>query len=372
MPIPTNATHLRDIPIDTTDPAEGQGLIYQSGIYTPGAVGGSGSSIIPFVAGEAIGGNRVVIIGDDGKIYTADYMNQTHFSRIVGLTTGAISSGASGNVQTFGVMTEPTWTWIMGKPILLGPNGVPTQTAPVADGFLVVIGYPQSATKLSINVSLPVALGWVPFSLRRVPGCFLYIQSDSKIVYDGSYKISAVTDLGPLNHPVVQSEGAYQGLFVPNTLNDYPVLRFTASQEMIWSTPWPQPNNMVIYVVAKCTGTYDQAIMSPSTSSGPGIGFHLGYPAMWDNSNYYYWSAQVSDYAIIRYKLLQSGGSSISVNKATEQLKSVSASRDDWNKVASVFAGDIILIVGYNQLPSTSDDTNIWNFLSEKYGTTLV
>lgn len=112
---------------------------------------------LSLVAGEALGGHRVVRIADDGKAWYADQSEPTHIFRIIGITTGAVDSGATVAIQTSGLMTEGSWTWTVGTPIWLSTGGQLTQTAPVT-GFQFIIAQPQTATSILIRPTIPIVL----------------------------------------------------------------------------------------------------------------------------------------------------------------------------------------------------------------------
>lgn len=106
-------------------------------------------------AGEDIGGHRVVIQYTDGCVYYASNTSDSHKHAILGITTGAVSSGNTATIQTYGELTEPSWTWTPGLPVFLSTNGLLTQTAP-SSGFVLVIGTAQTATKLFVSIKPPI------------------------------------------------------------------------------------------------------------------------------------------------------------------------------------------------------------------------
>ena len=110
-----------------------------------------------YIAGEPLGGQRVVIVWIDGLLYYADATNLAHFNRVLGITVGAIENGASGSVRIGGFMTEPTWNWQPDKFIYLGTNGLLTQNPP-ATGFLLEIGQPINPTKILVDIKFPLFL----------------------------------------------------------------------------------------------------------------------------------------------------------------------------------------------------------------------
>ena len=109
------------------------------------------------LAGEALGGNRGVIVGNDNKIYYADQSNLTHFNRVLGITTGAAVQDDPASVRVGGIMAEPSWTWDLDKFIYLGINGLLTQTPP-GTGFLLEMGWPINPTSMMVDIKLPLFL----------------------------------------------------------------------------------------------------------------------------------------------------------------------------------------------------------------------
>lgn len=120
-------------------------------------VDGVDNKFISYVAGVVLSGNRCVCVNDAGLLIYADSGTLAHAHRVLGITTGAISSGATGSVQVFGEMTEAGWSWSIGSPVYLGINGALTQTAP-ATGFALAIGFAVTATKIYIDIKQPIIL----------------------------------------------------------------------------------------------------------------------------------------------------------------------------------------------------------------------
>ena len=120
----------------------------------PGPTGGV-SLIYP--AGVALGGHRMVILDDAGLAVYADNTIAAHANKVLGMTTGAASLGASATIQTGGELTEPSWTWTLDVPIYLSANGLLTQTPPTT-GFSLIVGFPITATKIFINLREPIFL----------------------------------------------------------------------------------------------------------------------------------------------------------------------------------------------------------------------
>ena len=104
-------------------------------------------------AAEALGGHRVVTMSGNyaSKDISADKFN------VLGVTQGAVISGATATVTTFGEITEGSWNWTAGLPVFLSTNGLMTQTAP-ATGFRLIIGRAKSATTLFVDISEPIVI----------------------------------------------------------------------------------------------------------------------------------------------------------------------------------------------------------------------
>ena len=104
-------------------------------------------------AAENLGGHRVVTV--EGYYASKDTANDKF--KVLGITTGAVNSGETATVTTYGTITEPSWEWTIGTPIFLSTNGQLTQTAPTS-GFRLIIGKPQTATSIFIDISEPLIL----------------------------------------------------------------------------------------------------------------------------------------------------------------------------------------------------------------------
>lgn len=122
-----------------------------------GEPGVAGGVVVQCTVGEALGGHRVVVLNAAAAAVYASNAVPEHLHKVLGLTTGAVILGAEATVQTGGEMTEPTWAWTLDAPIFLGANGLLTQTPPVS-GFLLVVAFPVTATKIFIKLREPLAL----------------------------------------------------------------------------------------------------------------------------------------------------------------------------------------------------------------------
>lgn len=128
-------------------------------IVANGERGATGESdkFVTYTASVALSGNRVVCLNGSGELIYGDSATVTHAHKILGITTGAVSSGATGTVQTTGEMTEAGWSWMVGSPVYLSTNGTLSHTAP-SSGFVLVIGFALTATKVFIDIKQPIIL----------------------------------------------------------------------------------------------------------------------------------------------------------------------------------------------------------------------
>jgi hypothetical protein len=122
-----------------------------------GPPGPTGGYALQYPAGEALGGHRMVVLDDTGKAIYADNTVLSHANKVLGITTGAASMGATATIQTGGEMTEPSWLWALDTPIWLSSSGMLTQVAPVT-GFSLIVAFPVSATKAIISLREPIFL----------------------------------------------------------------------------------------------------------------------------------------------------------------------------------------------------------------------
>lgn len=110
-----------------------------------------------YTATQSLGGQRAVVAVDATHIDYADKDTSAHEGNVIGITMGAIASGAQGPVQVRLTITEPSWNWTPGGLIFLGNNGLLTQTPPTA-GFVMMLGTALSAIAMFVNLGESVEL----------------------------------------------------------------------------------------------------------------------------------------------------------------------------------------------------------------------
>ena len=123
-----------------------------------GPIGPANDTGVVFIAGETLGGHRMVSLDADSKAVYADNTDPTHAGRVIGLTLGSAVVGTEVTVRSFGLVTEPSWSWDVTKPrLFLATTGQITQTPPTS-GFVCVIGYVVSAAQLFITIQPSINL----------------------------------------------------------------------------------------------------------------------------------------------------------------------------------------------------------------------
>lgn len=119
---------------------------------------GKDSNLITKIAGEILGGHRIVVTDDNDKAFYADSSNVDHVSKTLGLTIGSAVISASVIIRTYGEITESSWSWVPDLPIFLnGATGQISQTPPDS-GFNLVIGFPSTSISMFIRIGEPIIL----------------------------------------------------------------------------------------------------------------------------------------------------------------------------------------------------------------------
>jgi hypothetical protein len=121
------------------------------------ALGAPGSNVVlAMTAGETLGGQRVVRTSGATAMY-ANSSTQAHAQAVIGITTGAATSGAAVTVQSEGQMTDPSFSFTAGLPVYLNGNGTMSNTPP-SSGFILQVAVAISATTIAINIKQPISI----------------------------------------------------------------------------------------------------------------------------------------------------------------------------------------------------------------------
>lgn len=122
-----------------------------------GPPGPSGGNALAMPAAVALGGHRVVRGTGDGFVNYANSTVALHGDDVLGLTLHAATAGANVNVQTSGLVVEPSWNWVPNEPVFLLGNGTLSQTPPSwpDHAFTLTIGFATSPTSLMLRIDIP-------------------------------------------------------------------------------------------------------------------------------------------------------------------------------------------------------------------------
>lgn len=118
------------------------------GVGMPGRDGADGAGILEVIAGEPIGGHRIVAIAADDLARLADPASAAA-DLPTGMTLGAAAAGEPVTIQSAGYVTEPGWSWVPGA-VFLGADGIPTQALPTS-GAIFQIGVSAGPTRIRLT-----------------------------------------------------------------------------------------------------------------------------------------------------------------------------------------------------------------------------
>lgn len=120
-----------------------------------GPMGLPGDATLQALAGQALGGHRVVVLAVGGSLLYADCTQPSHFGRIAGVTLGAAALGGNVICIKSGLLTEPSWAWQSNQPLYLGQSGALTQSPPLT-GFQQIVGVALNPTTVYIHLREPI------------------------------------------------------------------------------------------------------------------------------------------------------------------------------------------------------------------------
>lgn len=130
-------------------------LAGQRGPQGVGIPGPAGGSAVQRTFGETLSA-LVAVYELNDQVFALDYRDEENIDLLLGITLTAGALGALGNIQRSGVIDDFGWSWTPGV-VWLGANGALTQISPV-DGYDVLIGYANSATRITLNLQDPIEL----------------------------------------------------------------------------------------------------------------------------------------------------------------------------------------------------------------------
>lgn len=124
----------------------------------PPGPGGGGCCVVQAVAAHPLGGHRLVVPRDNGTVEYADATDPAHINRPLWLTTSAWAAGAVADLVTGGEVTELSWTWTPGVPLLVGTNGMLTHTLPAGAVWVRRAALPVDPVTVEYAPTQPIAL----------------------------------------------------------------------------------------------------------------------------------------------------------------------------------------------------------------------
>jgi hypothetical protein len=89
---------------------------------------------------------RIIARTSQGWNYV-DPMTETSATQAIALTISAVNTGAIVQPLLEGVVTDSSWNWQLSLPILMGANGILTQSIP-SNFVQRVVGFPVTATQI--------------------------------------------------------------------------------------------------------------------------------------------------------------------------------------------------------------------------------
>lgn len=125
------------------------------GIVGPQGPAGASESGAVAMSGEALGGQRAVVL-NNGVVVYASSTTPGDAGRVIGVTLASVPSGQAVTVISVGELTGFN-NLTPGEPLYLDVDGVLTQTPP-SIGFVQKIGVALAATSALIDLNPPISL----------------------------------------------------------------------------------------------------------------------------------------------------------------------------------------------------------------------
>lgn len=149
----TSETHNNAVVIESPETL----TVLSGGSQGPPGIPGSAFTYEVAVAGSTLGGHRMVTTDAQGKLIYADSSIPGHANKVMGMVINASTLDDVVNVYTTGTITEMSWSWDIDEPLYLSINGQLTQTPPTT-GFLLIVGFAVTSTKIFIDLVTPIIL----------------------------------------------------------------------------------------------------------------------------------------------------------------------------------------------------------------------
>ena len=111
-----------------------------------------------YIAGEVISALRAVTLNANQEVFLGQKNTVYSEAKVLGISTTAAVAGNTVNVQTFGILDDPSFNFPLNDPLFLDNNGFITNVPPVPGEFLVEVGNSLGAGSIFVRVQEPTEL----------------------------------------------------------------------------------------------------------------------------------------------------------------------------------------------------------------------
>lgn len=112
---------------------------------------------VQYVADEPLSALRVVRAASAGRLRYAR-PGEVEALAPIGVTTAASTTGQRVQLATRGSVSDPSWHWTAGVPVLLGATGTLVQQQPVGQAVMLVIGVAIATDTIVVRIAAPIDL----------------------------------------------------------------------------------------------------------------------------------------------------------------------------------------------------------------------
>jgi probable HAF family extracellular repeat protein len=285
------------------------------------------------------------------------------------------------------------------------PQGIPalTQATRTAADGTAAVSYLQPlganvTSHITASVGSPGSSTTVVFiavSTESIPGTAprLWLKADAGITKDGSNRVSSWADQSGANNTATQATGSNQPLWVNNSVNGKPVLRFDGADDEIVAASSAGSDNFTVIAVAKTAnsheidgesnsgtgGTWGQQYLFGATyPNGAGVSMGTNGISVYEHAGSYmpalavYQGALGTAYNIVTVKYT-ARRPQIYLNSALVRtgfesaLGTVNAPTEIGRGPYGAFGGDIAEVLIYDRALNDSDRALVENDLNRRY-----
>ena len=133
----------------------GTGAPLLQGLKGDSGQNNGGITLLSYPAGQALSSGRAVVKENDGKIYYFNPSNTDHVGRLIGITTIAAVSNQAVTIQSMEIIEDSGFSFNPNERVYAGLNGVLSNNQ-VSSGLVQYVGISLTATRLQINIQLPL------------------------------------------------------------------------------------------------------------------------------------------------------------------------------------------------------------------------